>query len=132
MRLTALLLVLLLVSVTHAQDGDGDGDDEPTGLSTRLHGIDDTAELEANHPERAGEEPAEVEEQPEDPTAVPAEEAEPADAPAGARRTTSAAPRRSDAPSALPAPLAPSGGSTLESPIRISPLAAPHDADDDS
>jgi hypothetical protein len=133
-RLAALLLVLALVAVTYAEDRD----EEPGGLSTRLQAIDEAAQLEADHPARAGEEPAEAaedEEEPPDPTVAPADQAAPAEQPAPARRATSATHRRSGTAAARSLPLAPSGGSAgspLESPLRTSPLAPPRDADDDS
>jgi hypothetical protein len=132
-RLAVLLLVLLPVVVAHGEDRDV----EPGGLSTRLRAIDESAEFEADHPERAGEEPAEAEEeQPVDPTVLPAEEIEAAAAPPRSRRGTQPA-RRSGAASAPAAPTAPPApparplGSTLESPIGTGPLAPSRDADDE-
>lgn len=137
-QLGVLVLVLLLTAV-HAEDRD----DEPTGLSTRLRAIDESAEFEADHPERLGADPADAAEEPddpEDPTAAPADEGEPAAAPSRSRRPSTRARTRSDAapaaragsaPSAPAAPLAPSLGSTLESPIGTSPLAPSPSTDDD-
>ena len=135
-KLAVLVLVLLLAAAVHAEDRD----DEPTGLSQRLRTIDESAEFEADHPERLGADPADAaEEEPEDPTAAPADEGEPAAAPARSRRPSTRA--RSDAPTAAhggsapsaPAvPPAPALGSTLQSPIGTSPLApSPSSADDD-
>jgi hypothetical protein len=132
-RLAVLLLVLLPVVVAH---GEEDPDAEPGGLSTRLRAIDESAEFEADHPERAGEEPAEAEEeQPVDPTVLPAEEIEAAAPPRSRRSTQPARPSGAAsapvAPTAPPAPPARPLGSTLESPIGTGPLAPSRDADDE-
>ena len=117
-QLAVLVLVLLLTAV-HAEDRD----DEPTGLSTRLRAIDESAEFEADHPERLGADPA-------DAAAAPSRPRPPS---TRARTRSDAAPaaRAGSAPSAPAAPLAPSLGSTLESPIGTSPLAPSPSTDDD-
>ena len=138
MRLAvALLVVLFLTPMVRAEDPE----EEPrSGLSQRLKAIDDSAEFEANHPERVGDDPGDVAEEPEDPTVAPNDEPEPAAAPARGRRTASRGRTRSTtsppttlgaAPSPPPAPPPPSLGSTLESPIATSPLTPPASADDD-
>jgi len=133
----ALLVVLFLTPMVRAEDPE----EEPrSGLSQRLKAIDDSAEFEANHPERVGDDPGDVAEEPEDPTVAPNDEPEPAAAPARGRRTASRGRTRSTtsppttlgaAPSPPPAPPPPSLGSTLESPIATSPLTPPASADDD-
>src|SRR4029450_13247008 len=77
-----LLVVVFLTPLVRAEDPD----EEPkSGLSQRLRTIDDSAEFEADHPERAGDDPGDVAEEPEDPTAAPFDEGDPAAAPARGR-----------------------------------------------
>jgi hypothetical protein len=136
-RLAVLLLVLLLTPLVRAEDRE----EEPTsGLSQRLRAIDESTEFEADHPERVGDDAADVAEEPEDPTVAPNDEGEPA-APSRARRaatrprtrsTTTPPPANGASPSSVPpVPPAPSLGSSLESPIATSPLAQPSSPDDD-
>src|SRR4029453_17983493 len=78
-----LLVVVFLTPLVRAEDPD----EEPkSGLSRRLRTIDDSAEFEADHPERAGDDPGDVAEEPDDPTAAPFDEGDPAAAPARGRR----------------------------------------------
>jgi hypothetical protein len=123
-RLAVLLLVLLVLLAgagVRAEDEEGE---EPTGLSTRLQGIDDATEYHADHPEAVGEEPDPGAAEADDPDAEPtvAEPgADPPEPPARARRTA-----REQA-----SPPAAGRGGAAESPIGTSPLERPPPADDE-
>jgi hypothetical protein len=132
-----LLVVVFLTPLVRAEDP---VEEPKSGLSQRLRAIDDSAEFEADNPERAGDDRADVAEEPEDPTAAPFDEGDPAAAPprAGRRAATRGRARSAATPSTTPgAPPStppappPALGSTLESPIATSPLAPPSNADDD-
>ncbi len=130
-----LVLVLFLTAVARAEDDD---DRPSSGLSKRLRSIDETAEFDADHPDRAGDDPGDVAEEPDDPLAAPPDDTEPSDAPSRGRRASARGRARSTVPAAPTggaSPIPPSSasppGAGLESPLAISPLAPSPSGDDD-